>query len=307
MKNKLGVVLVTYNRLHLLKEAIEAINCQTVAFSKIVIVNNCSTDGTKEYLAKFQSDDRFEILNMDENLGGAGGFAVGIEKMNCFDMDWVLIIDDDAMIAHDYNQQLMKYIEKHEHVNACSGVVTTNNKITTVHRRRLSNKLLFVEKEVNAEEYKKESFHCDLATFCGLMIRGEIMREIGVPNKDYFIWYDDTEYCLRLKKYGGIVNVNAAVLNHKTKETKSEGNYFSRTNWKYYYGQRNRLDTARKHFGGLTALMVYLEMIVFLMATIPMHISSKTREKAKYNFQMIADAIGDARHHVLGKNIKYVP
>ena len=48
------------------------------------------------------------------------------------------------------------------------------------------------------------------------MVRGDIQRKIGLPEKDYFLWYDDSEYSLRLSAYGGICCVPEAVLDHKT-------------------------------------------------------------------------------------------
>lgn len=302
-----GVVMVTYNRLSLLKEAIDCVCKQTIPFEKIIIVNNCSTDGTTEYLSEFSLNQCFLIVNMPENVGGAGGFAKGIEIAQQQMLDWVLIIDDDAMIARDYMEKIIEFAEQHKNVNACSGIVKTNGSITTIHRRRLTNKLLFLESDVPIEEYNSEFFNCDLATFCGLVIKGEVIRKIGIPTKEYFIWYDDTEYCLRLKEYGGIYNVNAAILEHKTNEVKEQANYFLRTNWKYYYGQRNRLDTARKHCGTLTTCMVYLEMIAFILFGYIMRVNRKYKQKSCYNVRMLKQAFKDAQKHKLGKNVEYIP
>ena len=54
----------------------------------------------------------FHILHLPENIGGAGGFAKGLEDLGKTDCDWILIIDDDAMIAADYIEQLQKAILK---------------------------------------------------------------------------------------------------------------------------------------------------------------------------------------------------
>ena len=122
-KMKYGVVIVTYNRLELLKECIENCIRQTIPFEKIIIVNNCSTDGTDEYLQQYKADMRFVISEQTENLGGAGGFRVGLELAGKEDLDWVLIIDDDAMIAEDYIQKCDRVIRRYPNVVACSGPV----------------------------------------------------------------------------------------------------------------------------------------------------------------------------------------
>ena len=73
---KIAAVIVTYNRLPLLKECLFAIQSQTRELDNIYVINNGSTDGTKEWLS---INSNFEVLN-EQNLGGANGFFVGIKK-----------------------------------------------------------------------------------------------------------------------------------------------------------------------------------------------------------------------------------
>ena len=102
---KFGVVIVTYNRLHLLKECLRCVALQKLHFHSIVIVDNCSNDGTKEYLKELDTKkmncNTLEVINLDKNLGGAGGFSLGVQRI-CNDVDYLLLIDDDAMIHKDF-------------------------------------------------------------------------------------------------------------------------------------------------------------------------------------------------------------
>ena len=68
-------MIVTYNRLPLLKEAIQKVLAQdTSALKHLIVVNSASTDGTHEYLDQL-TDPRLIVTHMSENLGGAGGFS----------------------------------------------------------------------------------------------------------------------------------------------------------------------------------------------------------------------------------------
>ena len=70
--------------------------------------------------------------------------------------------------------------------------------------------------------------------------------------KEYFLWYDDIEYCLRLMDAGGITVVPDAVLQHKTvlsKEGMVAKGVLHRIGWRQYYGYRNRYDTAKDILG----------------------------------------------------------
>ncbi len=199
-----AVVIVTYNRVELLKECLACVCGQTIPFSRVIVVDNHSTDGTAEFLA---AREDLDVIREPENLGGAGGFYDGLQRASQGEYDWVLIIDDDAMIAPDYMEKLLDYANAHTGIYGLAGKVVTEGHIDVSHRRRITNRLLYVESNVTTGEYQKESFSCDAATFCGLLLQGKKMREIGLPQKGYFLWYDDIEYCLRLQECGGVTVV----------------------------------------------------------------------------------------------------
>lgn len=307
-----AVVIVTYNRAKLLQECINHVLSQTIPFETIVVVDNHSTDSTEDLLHSYQSDPRFHIIREEENLGGAGGFWDGIRYLNHLENvpDYVLLIDDDAMIRQNYMQRIVQFASKNPRVEGFAGTVLVDGKIDTYHRRRIINRLLFQEELIPVDQYHTgKAFRCDCATFCGLVLRGKAMRQMGLPKKEYFLWYDDTEYTMRLMQKGGVAVVPSAVLDHKTvllQETKS---LLMRITWRQYYGYRNRYDTARLHLGQVSAWMVELQYRLFrfasrLMMLIPDDIH---RTQGRYNVRMLSDVIRDERAGRLGKNSKYLP
>jgi GT2 family glycosyltransferase len=75
---KVNCVIVTCNRLSLLKECISAVLSQTFSVYKIIVVNNASTDGTADYL-KSLDKQKLELITCAKNTGGAGGFNRGMK------------------------------------------------------------------------------------------------------------------------------------------------------------------------------------------------------------------------------------
>lgn len=301
------VVIVTYNRRKLLEECLEAVTEQTYPFDQIVVVDNCSTDGTREFLRTLEkSEPRLRVIYEKQNLGGAGGFYDGIKLADGADPDWILIIDDDAMIRRDYMEILMKFSDEPK-VNALAGSVYVDGKIHTMHRRNVTSRLLFTETEIPVKAYKEETFLCDCATFCGLLVRGSAVRKIGLPRKEYFIWYDDSEYSLRFSGLGRILCVPAAGLDHKTTLPQESEGLLRRTGWRHYYGYRNRYDTAKKHFGKWSAACIALEYHVLSLLSRCMVLRKETAEKGRFNVRMIHDALADGRAGRLGKNDRYHP
>ena len=274
------VIIVTYNRINLLKECVQCVKDQTYPVSRVIVIDNHSDDGTFEYLEGLkEQDNRFIIRHTVENLGGAGGFALGIRLAKRLDSDWDLIIDDDAMLRSDYVEKLISYADEHkeELPVALSGTVVTDAGITLNHRRRIGNKLLFLESNVPEKEYEKDSFSYELATFCGIMVRHDILVEEQGPLKDFFIWYDDTEYCMRLRKHGEMANICDAVLDHKTSPESTDSNIFMKTCWKHYYGYRNRFVTVRRHMGFATWVCVLMQFVFFLTVSGVMCFTSRKR------------------------------
>ena len=78
MMNKTCAVVVTYNRKTLLEQAVKCLLQQTCPCD-ILIVDNASTDGTNELINTF-TDQRISYYNTGKNIGGAGGFNIGMKK-----------------------------------------------------------------------------------------------------------------------------------------------------------------------------------------------------------------------------------
>ncbi len=285
---KLGVIVVTHNRLKLLKECLEACFNQTIPFSKIIVVDNASTDGTTEFL---HTNTKITALTFKKNIGGSGGFYEGLKfASEQTDLDYFLLIDDDAILDKRYNEYILPHLIK-DGLVAASGTVITDDQIQTDHR--CFNDYNYKSTCSQTNDYAKDYFDYDIATFCGLYISKQIIKKIGLPDASFFIWCDDTEYSLRIKRYAKIRNINKAFLIHKTSLRQEK------YHWKTYYGIRNQYITIQRHFPQKLPIYVfkqYLKMIYHF-------IKPTSRDHAIAT--LYKDALRDAKHHKLGENEKY--
>ncbi len=299
-----GVVIVTYNRKKLLSQCLDCVRNQTLPFTQILVVNNHSTDGSEEYLNDLaKQEPRLKAFHMKENLGGAGGFAFGFEKMSHTSCDWFLIIDDDAMIEASYMEKLADAIKDTPYL-ACSGTVMTNGQIDGLHRRRVKNSCLMLLEPVSTKEYQNAVFEYDISTFCGLCINTSLARTIGLPRADYFIWFDDTEYCLRFRTYSRILNVNHAILDHQTTAPQ-----IVPVCWKHYYGFRNSIDIGRRYSSHPLIYSVYIwlnHMAHILIDTCFLLLGNKKEERV-YRRQIYIDVLKGFWKGTLGKDSRYLP
>lgn len=188
---KIAAVVVTFNRFRLLQRTVDCLRAISLV-DQIVIVNNGSTDGTTEWLGK-QSD--IYVINQ-ENVGGSGGFYSGMHYAYEAGFDWLWCMDDDVFPNPDSLAELLvcaapevgilcpRRIQNGKiFVNECTHI-NLSNPFTSLHQGKLTP-------EVN------EPTAIEGMVFEGPLIKREVVAKIGFPNKDLFIFYDDTDYSYR--------------------------------------------------------------------------------------------------------------
>ena len=238
-------VIVTYNRLSLLKESIKALLNQSKKINHLLIINNNSTDGTDKWLSTLK-DKKIEVINLEKNIGGAGGFNFAVKKfMTDFDDSFVWLMDDDTIPNKDALAELLKLFIKHPESSFAS-----SNTRWTDGSPALMNVVSPQEPEWPMFLNQKENFvQLKHATFVSLLISRDVISKIGLPQKEYFIWGDDIEYTERAAKIGPGFFVPNSIVIHKMKTNTPPGNIATDNNKdrlpRYFYEYRNRLQTAR--------------------------------------------------------------
>lgn len=298
---KYAIVIATYNREKLLLECVSNAANQTICPDNIIIINNASTDGTKSYLDQLGKQSKlYDIIDLPQNIGGAGGFARGIERALEKDVDCVLIIDDDAMIAKDYMEQILQERRRYPQYKAFAGTVKTDGKIETSHRRNLSRTGL-LSRKCKEQEYAQHCFLCDIASFCGMVIDVSLIRQIGLPHAEYFIWYDDTEYSLRIHQHSRFLVVTGAELNHKTKQVTVT--HPRRYDWKEYYAVRNRLLMVREHGKLIDRAVNFCDLFIHVIFRNWLFgLIKRDKYNWKYERRLVREAVRNARSREL-KNV----
>jgi GT2 family glycosyltransferase len=241
MEKTVAVVLITYNRLELLKEVLAGIKAQTYPLDSIIVVNNGSTDGTKEWL---ESLDYITLITQD-NVGSSGGQYTGIKAAAATGAEWIWTMDDDVVPASDCLEQLMS-IEGEELVRAplrysVDGDVFYND----VLNLNLSNPFSSIwDGILSQKDLKNNIIPAEGITFEGPVFKASYVASVGLPEKKFFIYADDTDYMIRLTKAGAkCVIVRDAKLQRKLPVPKID----IALNWKSYYMVRNIIAIDRLH------------------------------------------------------------
>lgn len=237
----INCVVVTYNRLELLKECIGALLRQHHPINRIIVIDNCSTDGTEEWLATLSDDTRFQTVRPESNIGGAGGFSLGLRLSVEAGGDYTWMMDDDTIPAPDALALLAKPLAPNGETGfVCSKV---NWKDGTPH---VMNRCA-VEKRSDKRFRPMYAtgtavYPCIFCTFVSVLVGSAAVRSVGLPIKEFFIWCDDIEYTSRIYNAGfPCLYVPESVVTHKSKD-----NYYPKVEkapaemaGRFYYQARN--------------------------------------------------------------------
>jgi GT2 family glycosyltransferase len=235
-------VVVTWNRRELLQESLAAVRAQTHAPAAIVVVDNASDDGTTELLdSPYAAELGLDVVHLRENTGGAGGFAVGIERALVHHPDLVWLLDDDTVPTPTAVAELVRAWEGHDGDDGrrpavlASRVVWTDGRDHPMNTPRPKPGATSTE---TAAAARVGAVPIRSASFVSLLCDADRIRERGLPVADYFLWNDDFEYSTRLIRGGVGLYCPASVVVHKTKVF---GSTDADPGERFFYEVRNKL------------------------------------------------------------------
>ncbi|MBP3437207.1 MAG: glycosyltransferase [Clostridia bacterium] len=236
MNNKpVFAVVVTYNRKELLRESVEALLAIQNDALRILVVDNASTDGTKEHIADLLSLPSVLYENTGENLGGAGGFSYGIRRAVELGAYYIWLMDDDCVVSSSALDGFLRFAEKvNDDFGFLSGVIHwTDGSICKMNIQRTT-----LSKEIS--DFSKTQ-RVKLASFVSFFITTKTVEEMGLPYRDFFIWGDDWEYTSRISAVKPCYMVADSLAVHKSKNNigadivSDTGDRLDR----YFYAYRN--------------------------------------------------------------------
>jgi rhamnopyranosyl-N-acetylglucosaminyl-diphospho-decaprenol beta-1,3/1,4-galactofuranosyltransferase len=270
---KVIAVVVTYNRLSLLKECITALQTQSRQPDAILIVNNGSTDETAKWLQS--QTDLFTITQ--ENVGSGGGFETGIKWAYQNGYSWIWCMDDDGYPKQDALEKILEPEMNQLSLRNCA-VINKADKKSFVWKTK--NFTTIDDANVNIIEGIGHPFN-------GTMIHRNIVERVGLPKQSLFLWGDETEYYYRITRKNKIpvCTIASSIHYHPAAAFSYKADWDYRNAWKMYFYVRNRLHIHQSKFN--YKLMAWANYCCFLIALAGIIIVfQKTDKVKKLNFML---------------------
>lgn len=230
----IAAVVVTRNRLSLLKQCLEAVRRQSRPTDATFVVDNASDDGTADWLSKQQG---LEVIRQG-NLGGAGGFYEGIRQAYEKGHRWIWCMDDDTIPEPNC---LLEMCETSVFQLPDTGYLSSlvKWKDGTLHRMNLPT--ISAHSDWIDQVLGRRTIPTLSSSFVSLLVSRQAVRECGLPIKEMFIWGDDTEYTRRISRRFNCYTCLESVALHATSDNAADSlsALGPTTRWKFQYGYRN--------------------------------------------------------------------
>jgi rhamnopyranosyl-N-acetylglucosaminyl-diphospho-decaprenol beta-1,3/1,4-galactofuranosyltransferase len=226
---KVFAIVVTYNRLPLLQKTIAALLGQSFALYSIVVVNNSSSDGTKEWL----DGQPYLTAIHQENLGGAGGFRTGVHHSMLKGADWLWLMDDDVLPEKNCLQIMMQYTSVSRCINPIH--INPDGLLSDEERWFDAASCQIINLYNRSYQHGKKLWFRNLGSFEGMLIAGDVVEKIGLPDERFFVAHDDLVYGYLASRFTNVAVAADAVIKRQP-VTKTPAAIY---NYDYYYMYRN--------------------------------------------------------------------
>jgi len=249
VSKSITALIVTYNRVDLLKECIKAVSTQKYNVSHIIVIDNNSSDGTREYLDSL-SIDGLIIRHLKDNIGGSGGFYEGMMIFGKeLKDDYIWVMDDDTIP----NTNSLMELEKVWNEVSDFGFLASNVRWRDGRPAVMNIPSIDPDNWNVTAESPSSNFYPRVvsASFVSLLIPRNVILDEGLPYKEFFIWEDDAEYTYRISRKYNCYFVPQSTVTHKTKQNIGVNiisEDASRLN-RYFYLYRNKTFRMRKEHG----------------------------------------------------------
>jgi len=217
-----SVILLNWNQPEFTLDCLKSLQGVDYPAHDVIVVDNGSVDGSPARIRAAFPD--ITLIENRENLGFAAGNNVGIEYALRHGADYVLLLNNDTEVAPNLLTSLVEAAESDSRIGAVGPKIYYYDHADVIWSaggavNRFGEPSHLHENEVDTDEADAPRY-VDYVTGCALMVRREVIEALGPLDARFFIYFEETEWCARMRRAGfRIVYVPQARMWHKISMT----------------------------------------------------------------------------------------
>ena len=248
-QSSISIILLNWNGCNETIQCIKMLQKIDYKNYKIILVDNGSRDDSVKILKeKFPNID---MITIEHNKGFSGGANVGMQYALKNKPEYILLLNNDAKVKHNFLSELVKVAESNKKIGIVGSMVYyQNNKRLIQSAGGYKNfKGLYPFKgpyqdKIDNGQFKKNIL-VDTMSGCSMLIKREVIEKIGMLDENHFIYAEDIDFCVRAKKAGYLL-YTAVKSKVWHKVSASSGGREKNLTF-LYYNTRNLIYFSKKH------------------------------------------------------------
>jgi GT2 family glycosyltransferase len=248
-------IILNSNRRDDTLECLNSLSRDAYPNHKILVLDNDSKDGSVAAIQ--ESFPQVKIIALTENLGYAGNNNVGIQAALELGAEWVFVLNEDIILDNNCLAQLIEMGESDPQIGIVGPLVYHHDEPNIIQSAggllgKNWDSIHIGKNEIDQGQYQG-SKEVEWISGCAILVRRAVIEQVGMLDADYFIYWEETEWCIRAGKAGWkIFIVPEAKIWHKGVQRDYQPKPYVT-----YYSTRNHLYTLAKHKAPLTAWFSY--------------------------------------------------
>lgn len=246
---KISFIIVNYNGKECLKECLDSILKLDFLKEKyeVIVIDNNSRDKSWEIVKEYK---KARLIKLKENVGFAEGNNIGIKMARG---EYIVLFNNDLIVDRKWVKETLPIIEKNKKIGAIGGkiYIRKTNKVWYGGAR------IYFGGFANQKWLGNKEGECDYMAGAAMMIRKKALNKVGLFEKNFFMYAEDTDLCFRMQRKGyKIMYCPKAVSYHMIKEGRASSS-------QEYYEQRNRVYLYAKNYKKIKYLFLFLDFFVY--------------------------------------------
>ena len=243
---KIAIIIVNWKQYELTINCLLSLEKLEYKNFKVIIVDN---ESNFEKINKIKSDfTKVEVIESKENLGFATANNIGIKYAIKNKFEYVMLLNNDTEVNKKFLAPLLNSFQNDNSLGAVQPLIMNyNNRVKVWNAGGYLNNFFgfpYTNKKLN-----NKNRQIDWITGCCILLKTKVIKKVGLMDEDFFAYYEDVDWSLRIKKLGyklGVVD-SSVIFHHGTKSSNNSNFEGNLSPFVHYLNIRNHIYLIKKH------------------------------------------------------------